>query len=104
MENTTGTDHYAVGAKIRLSEQVFVSKAFFCRNIKKISKDEFENVFCNNRSYEIYNSETVDEALAALEFKVVKALNVVAPMKRVQTTTPSGSRRSLDSRFSVEML
>ena len=85
VENTTGSDHYAVGAKVRLSEPVFVSRSFFCRNIKRIPPGAFENVFCSSHVHEIYHAETIDEALAALEFKVVKALNVVAPMKRVRT-------------------
>ena len=46
-----------------------MSKSFFCRSIKKIPKVAFEH----------------DDAVASLEQKVVKTLNVVAPLRRVQT-------------------
>ena len=68
-----------------LTAPVFVSKSFFCRSIKKIPKVAFEHVFCNSQIHEIYHSETVDDAVASLEQKVVKTLNVVAPLRRVQT-------------------
>ena len=85
VENTTGTDHYAIGAKIRLTAPVFVSKSFFCRSVKKIPEGAFEHVFCNSRVHEIYSSETVDDAVSSLEQKIVKTLNVVALVRRVQT-------------------
>ena len=85
LENVTGSDHYAVGAKIRLTAPVFISQTFFCRAIKKIPPGEFENIFCTSRIYEVYRAADVNEALAILEFKIIRALNIVAPMKRVKT-------------------
>ena len=70
-ENVTGTDHYAVGAKIRLTSPVFISQTFFCRAIKRIPPGEFENVFCSSRIYEVYRAVDVNEALAILEFKIL---------------------------------
>ena len=84
-EPVTSSDHYTVGVKIRLTAPVFIAQTFFCRAIKKIPPGEFERVFCNSRIYEIYRANDVNEALACLEFKVIRALNIVAPVKRVVT-------------------
>ena len=84
-ENVTGTDHYAVGVKVRLTAPIFVSQTFFCRAIKKIPPGDFEKVFCSSRIYEVYKAEDVNEALACLEFKIIRALNICAPVKRVKT-------------------
>ena len=39
----------------------------------------------NSRIYEVYQADDVDEALACLEFKINRTLNVVAPIRRVIT-------------------
>ena len=84
-ENVTGSDHYSVGVKVRLTSPIYISQTFFCRAIKKIPPGEFERVFCSSRIYEVYRALDVNEALACLEFKIIRALNVVAPVKRVKT-------------------
>ena len=84
-ENVTGSDHYATGVKIRLETAVFQANTFFARNIKTIPEGEFEREFINSRIYEVYQADDIDEALACLEFKINRTLNVVAPLKRVTT-------------------
>ena len=86
VENTTGTDHYAIGVKIRLLTPVYVSSPFLHRSVDKVDKGEFEQIFCNSRVYEVYKAENVNEALGALEFKILRALNIVAPEKRIRPT------------------
>ena len=81
-ENVTGTDHYSIGIKIRLQTPVFLANTFFCRNIKGIPEGDFEKVFTTSRVYEIYQATDIDEVLDIFEFKVVRALNIVAPMSR----------------------
>ena len=78
-ENTTGTDHYSVGVIVRLTAPIFIAQTFFCRSIKKIPPGEFEQVFCNSRIYEVYRAADVNEALACLEFKVVRAHHGAGP-------------------------
>ena len=78
-ENITGTDHYAVGVKVRLEIPVYQANSFITRNLKNIPKGEFERVFTSSRLYEIYQEETVDGTLDCLEFKVMRTLNIVAP-------------------------
>ena len=84
-ENVTGTDHYAVGVKIRLKEPVFVSESFLGRNIDKIPKGAFEFEFCNSRIHEVYRAPNINEALRCLEFKMLRAVNIVAPEKQIRT-------------------
>ena len=84
-ENVTASDHYAIGIKIRLQTPVFMANTFFCRNIKGIPEGEFERVFTTGRVYEIYQATDINEVLDIFEFKVVRALNIVAPMRRVTT-------------------
>ena len=84
-ENVTGTDHYAVGVKVRLNQPVFMATTFFARNIKGIPPGEFERVFTSSRVYEVYQAPNINEALDTLEFKVVRTLNIVAPLKRITT-------------------
>ena len=84
-ENVTGSDHYAVGAKVRLNQPVFMATTFFARSIKNIPQGEFERVFTSSRIYEVYQAPNVNAAVDTLEFKVVRTLNIVAPMKRITT-------------------
>ena len=83
LENVTGSDQHAVGVKIWLEDAVFVSRTFFCQNIKKIKEGELERVFCSNRVYEIYHATNINEVLDILEFKIVRALNIVAHITKV---------------------
>ena len=64
------------GVKIRLEDPVFVSRTFFCRNIKKIKEGEFERVFCSSRVYEIYQAIDIFEVLDILE----------TPLSRISST------------------
>ena len=84
-ENVTGTDHYAVGVKVRLTDSVFESRSFLGRNLNKIPEGAFEKEFLNLRVHEVYQAETVDEAVERLERKMLTALNVVAPEKLIRT-------------------
>ena len=84
-EPVASSDHYAVGVKVRLQRPIFIATSFWCRNIKKIPKGEFERVFTTSRIYEVYGAGDVHEALGCLEFKIVRALNIVAPLVRIQT-------------------
>ena len=84
-ENVTGTDHYAVGVKIRLKEPVFVSESFLGRNIDGIPKGAFEFEFCNSRIHEVYRAPNINEALRCLEFKMLRAVNIVAPERQIRT-------------------
>lgn len=84
-ENCTGTDHYAVGVKVRLKDPVFVSETFLARNIDGIPKGAFEFEFCNSKLSEIYRADNINEALRCLEFKMLRAANIVAPERRVRT-------------------
>ena len=86
VENTTGTDHRAVGVKVRLKNPVFVSSSFLHRSIDRVEKGMFENVFCNSMIHEVYNASNVNEALSKLNSKILRALNVVAPEKKVITS------------------
>ena len=85
-EQITGTDHYAIGVKVRLKTPVFVSSSFLHRSIDKVKKDHFEGVFCNMRVHEVYNSTEVDESLGHLCHKILTSLNIVAPEKKVITS------------------
>ena len=82
-EVVTGSDHYAVGVKIRLHAPIFMAKTFFCRSIKGIKPGEFERVFSTSRIYEVYQAPDINTAMDILEFKIVRTLNIVAPIKRV---------------------
>ena len=84
-ESVTGTDHHAVGVKVRLTAAVFQATTFFARNIKGIPKGDFEKEFTTSRIHEVYQAEEVDDALGCLEFKILRTMNIVCPLRRVTT-------------------
>ena len=84
-ENVNGEDHSCIGVKVRLQEPVFQSETFLARNVDGIPEGAFEYEFCNSRVYEIYRAPDVDEALDCLEFKIIRAANIVAPERRIRT-------------------
>ena len=45
-----------------------------------------QSVFCSSMVHEVYNATDVNEALLKLNSKILKALNVVAPEKKVTTS------------------
>ena len=81
----TGTNHYAVGVKARLTDSVFESHSFLGRNLDRIPEGAFEKEFLNLRVHEVYQAETINEAVEKLERKMLTALNVVAPENLIRT-------------------
>ena len=84
-ECTTGTDHYTIGVKVRVSRPIFVSRSFLHRNVDKVKPGDFEAIFCQLRIHEIYQADNVNIGLSNLERKILHTLNIVAPEKRVET-------------------
>ena len=83
--NTVATDHSCVGLKIRSDKPVFQSEVFYTRNINKVTEDDFAEVWFESNPREIFKEPDPDRALAILEFKITRVLNILAPVRKVKT-------------------
>ena len=83
--NVCATDHHLIGCKMRTDKPVFIPEEFFTRNIKKVTPEEFHNLWSTSGLHEIFRQPDPDLALDVLEYKIIHVLNKLAPIRKVKT-------------------
>ena len=85
-DNTVDTDHNLIGLRIRTDREVFIPRSFLYRNITAIDPATFDLMLQESCLDTFWRSTDVNEALEILEFKIMRVLNKLAPVRRITTT------------------
>ena len=87
-ENITGNDHNMIGLKVKAKGQIFRAETFEYRNIDNITVEQFREVWEDGQPSDIYREKDPSEALKIWEYKVHRALDILAPPQQL-TTKPN---------------
>ena len=87
-ENVTGNDHNMVGIRVKATGKIFHAETFEYRNIDAVTVEQFEEVWNEGQPSDIFLERDPSEALRIWEYKVHRALDILAPPQQV-TTKPN---------------
>ena len=83
-ENVTGFDHNSIGLTVMMTKAPVKPKILELRKIASIPPDAFEREYFQCLG-PVYRARDVNKAVELLEFAINRALDIVAPLKKIQT-------------------
>ena len=85
--NYIGYDHNWISLKVSLNSPAYVQKMIEVRDIKNLSKEEFEQFWYSLDHSDFWLEPDVDEAVEAYAHKVQVVLNHLAPLRKIMIKT-----------------
>ena len=89
--NVLGYDHHYISCRISLLKPAFSQKVIEVRNLKKLSKEEFKEMWDSMDHSDFWKQSNVNEAVELYVHKVQCCLNELAPLRKIvvkSTTAP----------------